>query len=106
MAMLIFGVTVSSHMSGEVVRLGREGAAVISFPYLPFCFVSQSLYCLSTLIAASRSPLEPKEVTYLISFGRQCLPIPSRASGRSTFHLVFMAARRSSKLMLILLQSI
>jgi hypothetical protein len=36
----------------------------------------------------------------LVSFGRQCPPIPSLGSKMLTFHLVFRASRSSGKLML------
>ena len=36
----------------------------------------------------------------LVSFGRQCPPIPSLGSSISTFHLVFRASRNSGKFIL------
>ena len=64
-----------------------------------FCWFSYSLYFLSTFMALCRISLGTKVVTYLMSLGRQCLPIPSLASGMSTFHLVLQAFLSSSKLM-------
>ena len=37
----------------------------------------------------------------LVSFGRQCPPMPSLGSSISTFHLVFRASRNSGKFMLL-----
>src|SRR4030067_108780 len=126
--MEIFGVTVSNQTSGICFRLGRERPVVISFfrsrcrqveghplkwaggrrsrAMGYFCLDSHSLYFLSTSIALSNSWLGAKDVTYLMSLGRQCPPTPVLASGMSTFHFVFSAFRNSSKSNPILAQVI